>query len=91
MPSIFFHLPFLAKFILAGVLYHEIGHHYHLRLTHGVTKNQREDFADEYRKKMLRRTFYWWLLLLRPLRPLIHRLRNSRKLWGHSLVEGPGQ
>ena len=76
MPRSFFYLPFLADFVLASVLYHEIGHHYHVRFVHGVRKQQREDFANEYRNKMLMRVFRRWLMVLRPLWPLIRWLRT---------------
>jgi len=80
MPRIFFFLPFIAKFMLANVLFHEIGHHYQ-RFTHGVTKAAREDFAEMYKRQKLGKAFFWWQLLLSPLTPLIRwlsRVTNKR-------------
>jgi hypothetical protein len=71
MPKVFFFLPLAAKFTLADTLYHEIGHHYHHKFVHGITKKRREDFADDYSKKMLKKAFFWWLIFLWPLTPLI--------------------
>ena len=39
MPRILFLLPFVAKFSLADVLFHEIGHHYHHKFKH---RNQKQ-------------------------------------------------
>jgi len=75
MPMLVFYLPFIAKFMLASVLYHEIGHHYQY-FTHGVTKKAEENFAENYKKQMLRKTFFGWRLLLLPLSPLVSWLRN---------------
>ena len=74
MPKLFFFLPFIAKFLLADVLYHEIGHHYHHNYKHGVKKNRREIFAENYRKEMMKKAFRWWIFFLRPISPLIRYL-----------------
>lgn len=79
MPRLFFFLPFIPKFMLANVLFHEIGHHFQ-QFTHGVSKRQREAFADAYKKNMLKRTFWGWRFLLSPLRPFIYWLnRNAQR------------
>lgn len=75
MPRIIFYLPFIAKFMLANVLFHEVGHHYQQQI-HGVTKKVEESFAGKYRKQMLTRAFPLWRLLLLPLSPLVFLLRR---------------
>jgi len=75
MPRIVFYCPFVAKFMLANVLYHEIGHHYQ-HFTHGISKNRQENFADKYRRQMLKKAFFWWGLFFKPLSPLIHLLNR---------------
>lgn len=77
MPKILFYLPFIAKFTLADVLYHEIGHHYHYKYKHGVNKNRKESFAENYRKEMLKKAFRMWLIFLRPISPLIKYLSKA--------------
>ncbi len=74
MPRVFFFLPFVVKFMLANALYHEIGHHY-LSFTHGTLKIKGEDFADNYRKRMIRQVFWGWRLFLLPFRSLINLLK----------------
>jgi hypothetical protein len=62
-------IPFLGEKYLAEVLFHEIGHHYRHR-THGITKRENEDFADEYSKKytriFTRKVVYPWRYVLKP-------------------------
>lgn len=74
MPHIFFCLPFVARFTLADILYHEIGHHYHSAHTHGVNKKRKEQFAEDYGKIMLRRAVFFWTFFLRPLSPVLRYL-----------------
>jgi hypothetical protein len=84
MPRFVLFLPFIAKFMLANVVYHEIGHHYQ-HFTHGVTRREREIFAEQYRKQMLRKAFLRWRLFLFPLAPLIRwlsRIVNSKSPLG---------
>ena len=79
MPRLCFFVPFIPKFMLANVLFHEIGHHFQ-QVTHGVSKQEREFFADNYKKHMLKRAFWGWRLLLYPLTPLINWLnRNAQR------------
>jgi hypothetical protein len=77
MPKVLHVVPFAASFVLASALYHEIGHHYQTRFTHGVGKQEREKFAERYSKDMMKRRFMWWLLFLSPLSSLIKRLRDK--------------
>lgn len=70
VPKIVFYLPFVAKFMLARVLFHEIGHHYQ-RHVHGVKKKDAESFAEKYKKQMLKQTFSYLRLLLLPISPLV--------------------
>ena len=77
MPKILFYLPFIAKFTLADILYHEIGHHYHYMYKHGINKNRKESFAENYRKEMLRKAFRVWLIFFRPISPLIKYLSKT--------------
>ena len=74
MPKIFFFLPFVAKFTLADVLFHEIGHHYHHNYKHGIGKARKEKFAENYRKEMLKKAFWLWVLIFRPISPLVRYL-----------------
>lgn len=67
VPGIIRIIPFYFKLTLASTLYHEIGHHYHHQLKHGVKKSHMEEFVREYRKKMLAKAFWGWRYLLRPL------------------------
>ena len=78
MPRFIFYLPFIAKFMLANVLYHEIGHHYQYS-THGITSKGGEDFADKYRKQMLKKEFFLWGLLLLPISPLVQWLNRAQR------------
>lgn len=92
MPRFIFFLPFVSKFMLASVLYHEIGHHYQYS-THNLKKEEWERFAEKYKTKMLRKTFFLWRLLLSPFTPLVNWLNNmlnekkenkKRKEWGQT-------
>lgn len=76
MPRFILCLPFVAKFMIANVLYHEIGHHYQ-QLIHGVEKINEEKFAEQYKRQLLNSAFFWWRLLFVPISPLIHRLSNK--------------
>lgn len=75
-PRALFFLPFVPAFMLASVLYHEIGHHYQQRLTHGVGHKDREVFADRYKKEMLKKSFFWWRIALLPLKPVVRGLKR---------------
>lgn len=86
MPKFLFFLPFIPKFLLADVLYHEIGHHYERNFFHGIGKKEREKFADNYGKKMSKKAFWGWLILLYPLSPLIKYLNRRSKGGGHEIM-----
>jgi len=75
VPRFVFFLPFVAKFMLAAVLFHEIGHHYQY-FTHGVSKKTEQNFAAKYKKRMLKKTFFWWGLIMLPFAPLIYLLKG---------------
>jgi hypothetical protein len=79
MPIIFYFFPFIAKFLLAQVLYHEIGHHYQRVYTHGIGKREEEYFAEKYAKEMLKKKFRWWLMGFMPLSPFVAYLRRMVK------------
>ena len=61
--------------MLAAVLFHEIGHHYQY-FTHGVSKKTEQNFANNYKKRMLKKAFFWWRLIMLPFAPLIYLLRG---------------
>ena len=77
MPKFLFRFPFIPKFMLADALYHEIGHHFERNLSHGIKKREREKYADDYGKKMLKKAFFGWLILLYPLKPLVNYLNKK--------------
>jgi len=79
MPRILFLLPFVAKFSLADVLFHEIGHHYHHKFKHGIGNSRAEKFAEDYRRSMLKKAFWGWAIILRPISPVIKYLANIIK------------
>jgi hypothetical protein len=74
----YYFFPFIPKFILARVLYHEIGHHYqfkHLRM-----KNKyREGYADKFCAKMINRELFLWMLFLRPVIKSYGHLKDWKK------------
>ena len=78
MPRFIFYLPFIAKFMLATVLYHEIGHHVQYS-THGIIKKDAENLAEKYKKEMLKKVFFLWRLFFLPISPLVHWLNHSRE------------
>ena len=73
MPRMVLSMPFVPKFMLANVLYHEIGHHYRYK-THGISNASSEDFAEQYKKKLIIKAFKPWLIVLLPFRPLVKYL-----------------
>ena len=76
MPGLVLYLPFAATFLLADVLYHEIGHHYYKIYCHGIKKSKQEDFVGEYSKEMLKKKFRFWLYFFLPLTSLIKYLHR---------------
>jgi len=77
MPKVLFWVPFVAKFTLAAVLYHEIGHHYHYSFKHGINKKKKENFADNYKKEILKKAFWWWRVFLLPIAPIVKYLSKK--------------
>jgi hypothetical protein len=68
-------LPYCFRFVvrvnLSRVLYHEIGHHYHHTLKHGVKRKNAEEFAVQYQKQMMRKTAPKWRYILYPIHLII--------------------
>jgi len=77
MPKILFLLPFVSDFILANVLYHEIGHHFQKAFSHGIGKNKQEYFAEIYRKEMVKKRFRWWIPFFIPFSSVIRFLNKK--------------
>ena len=77
MPNVLFFFPFIATPLLADVLYHEIGHHYHVSFGHGIKNKKQEKLVEDYSKKMMNKKFRWWLKLFSPLSPIIKYLSNK--------------
>ena len=69
-------MPFVGKFLMASVLYHEIGHHCHHSFKHGIKKERYEIFAEKYKKEMLKKALRRWHFFLRPLAPFVRYLAN---------------
>lgn len=62
----YFFFPFIPKYVLANVLYHEIGHHYQFKHVR-MKKEYQEDYAKKFCSKMLKKELFWWMLILRPI------------------------
>jgi len=86
-------IPFLSTYILAKVLFHEIGHHYQ-RFTHNVKRRSAEKAADAYSLRMTRAYLCCavsrgWLRVFRSLLPvfrlafLVTNIRYIRRLRGN--------
>ena len=72
----YFFFPFIPKYILADVLYHEIGHHY--QFTHvRMEKKYYEDYAKKFCAAMIKKEFSLWMFFLRP----IVRIYGELKGW----------
>ncbi len=70
-------VPFVGRFLLASVLYHEIGHHCHHSFKHGIKKSKREIFANKYKKETLQKALWGWRLLLSPLTPFVKHMAKK--------------
>ena len=74
-PEAFYLVPPFKTFVIAEVLYHEIGHHIH-RLQQPGYRAGKETVADEWKEKLLQRFLlqrYWYLAkLVQILRPMIN-------------------
>ena len=88
-PEAFLLVPPFKTYVIAEVLYQEIGHHIH-RLQQPGYRAERETFADEWKEKLLQRFLlqrYWYLAkLMRILRPVINpialRLKRTEQALG---------
>lgn len=81
IPRFVFASRFLRDIIVAGVLYHEIGHHLH----HAVAREhgERESIAEKWRRRLSRshlRRNYWYFL---PVANLARRLHKVARLLGN--------
>ena len=70
-------IPFVRKFMLAKVLFHEVGHHCR-RIVQGKTKRKEENFAEKYSKKYVVKALYYWFYFLKPFRHLFLWLGRPR-------------
>jgi len=77
-PKILFYFPFISTFLLANILYHEIGHHCE-RITHNNKKKDSEEFADLYRKKIIHKAFKLWGYLIFPIFKIFKTLIKLKK------------
>lgn len=68
--SLFLFVPYFGKFIVASILYHEIGHHSR-NDTHGLGD---EESANRYRDRILTKALSRWLRILSSFTPLTRRL-----------------
>lgn len=88
-PEAFFLVPPFKTFVIAEVLYHEIGHHIH-RLQQPGYRAGKETVADEWKETLLQRFLlqrYWYLAkLIQILRPIINpvalRLKRTEQSLG---------
>ncbi|MFA5073519.1 MAG: hypothetical protein WC539_06450 [Nitrospirota bacterium] len=74
-PKIVFYLPVVARYLLADVLYYEIGLHYQ-RIAPGASQKARQNFAEGYKNLMLQKSFFGWRLFMLPLSPMIYLLNK---------------
>jgi hypothetical protein len=71
-PKWVFYFPIFFFTSMRLVLYHEIGHHCHYTLKHGVTKPNREEFAEQYKRRTMRASVPMALnILLRIARAIV--------------------
>ena len=72
-PYMLRYFPVPGKIYLAGVLFHEIGHHYRY-FTYGVSKKDNEQFADQYANEMLPKPFYYFPFFMKPYKIIANLL-----------------
>lgn len=77
VPKFVFYLPFIKKFLLAGVLFHEIGHHNQLSNAN-LKKKDWEKHAEKFANKMLKKVFWPWLVLFIPFNYLNKFFKPSK-------------
>lgn len=72
------HIPTAGFFLFSNVLFHELGHHLHK--TRRPEFKEREDVAEEWRKKLtkiaFRKRYPFAMPFLKALRPIILRIRD---------------
>ena len=83
-PKIILTVPLFQDILLADVLYHEVGHHIHK--TSAPEHREREEVAEDWKKKLERQYFrqsYNWLIpivvALRPLTDMLLRMARLRQ------------
>ena len=80
LPKVLFMIPLIPKLLLAGTLFHEIGHHYQYTFKSRIGKKGWEPFAEKYRKQMFPKLFPVWLFFLRPFNPLIQFMNKRQEM-----------
>lgn len=78
MPRLFYYLPFVSRFMVARVLYHEIGHHYQFTKKR-LRKGQWEHDAENFAKIILKKEFFWWLTVMSPFFKLRRLILEAKK------------
>jgi len=74
-----FLVPIIPKFLIANVLYHEIGHNFQ-KMVPGVKKESAEDFAEMYKNTFIDRAFPIFGTIRKIIfAPLYYLIRLSRK------------
>ena len=76
-PKLFSLTPFLGKFLLARVLYHEIGHHYQTK-SKPLKRIYREKSAEKITRELLDKHFYWWKIFIFPLYLIIFLVKKLK-------------
>jgi hypothetical protein len=72
-------IPLLRTVMIARMLYHEVGHHYHVVCGTGAGQRERERLAVEYQGQMLARLYPRTFLALRAMREVCRRfVKRSR-------------
>ncbi len=77
-PKYFMLMPFFVNYFIAEVLYHEVGHHYHIEKCR-LKKKKWEEFAESIADELLKKNFFVWKILLCPLFLFIPILKIIRK------------
>jgi hypothetical protein len=80
-PALFLKIPYFQEYAISDTLYHELGHHIHR--TSAPEYKEREDVAEDWRKRLVRLYFprrYWYL---KPLWKLVRLM-----VWLSRLIRG---
>ena len=92
MPRFIFYLPFIAKFMLATVLYHEIGHHAH-RHGFGQIPHQEKE-ANQFAAACYRRSHPVMARVVAPLMWLFavlsRAMEGQTRRWEHEAADQQG-